>query len=100
MTARATKTINGADQWTDVVRINGYFNLSIVGTLGGTIVTVQRRFSTTDTWRDVDTFDAATEVFGMEPENAYYRVGVKAAQYVGGPVEVRFGQEGGFSGRA
>ena len=99
MTARATKTISAADEWTDVVRMNGFFNLSISGTLGGTIVTVQRRFSTTDTWKDVDTFTVATEEYGMEPENAYYRVGVNAGEYVAGPVEVRFGQEGGFSGR-
>lgn len=100
MTARASKTISAENEWTDVVRINGYFNLSIVGTLGGTKVTVQRRFSTTDAWRDVDVFTSATEDWGMEPENAYYRVGVKTGEYVGGPVDVRLGQEGGFSGRA
>lgn len=77
---RVTRTITGSNQFTDPVRLSGYFNLSISGTWAGTI-TVQRSWDKGDTWLDVDTFIANTEEYGLEPErtsDVLYRVGAKS----------------------
>jgi hypothetical protein len=84
-----TKTISGADSWTDPVHIIGDFNLSIVAStspaFAGT-VTVQRSSDGTN-WRDVDTWvNVSSEEVGYDPMKNYYRAGIKAGQYTAGSV--------------
>ncbi len=77
--ARVTRTITASNQFTDPVKLRGYFNLSISGSWEGT-VTVQRSFDLGDTWHDVDTFTSNTEEYGLEPEHSnvvLYRIGAK-----------------------
>lgn len=91
MATKATKSISAENTFTDVVNIEGYFNLSIYGTFVATI-TVQRS-TDKSTWLDVDQFTAGTESVGFDPEFMWYRVGVKTGDYTSGTVEVRIGHE-------
>jgi hypothetical protein len=87
-------TITAENTFTDAVALEGYFNLSLSGTItAGTTVTVQRSIDNTN-WKDVDTFTKATEDYGFEPEKMWYRVGVKTGDLAGGDsVIVRLGRE-------
>lgn len=83
-----TKTISGANAFTDPVHIIGDFNFSIVASTSpafdGT-VTVQRSSDGTN-WRDVDTFTASSEEVGYDPMKNYYRAGIKTGEYTAGSV--------------
>jgi hypothetical protein len=88
-------TITAQNTFTDSARLEGYFNLSISGTINtGTTVTVQRNTDNGATWYDVDTFTGATEDYGFEPELMYYRIGIKSGEFgAGSSVVVRIGRE-------
>ena len=91
MPIQAATTINGATQWTTPLGINGWFNVSISnaagGSLGGTIVTVQRSWDLI-TYFDVDRWTKTSEDVGFEPDLVYYTIGVKAGEYGGTPCKV------------
>lgn len=95
MATIASATITAQNTFTTPVRLEGYFNLSISGTINvGTTVTVQRNTDNGATWYDVDTFTGATEEYGFEPELMYYRVGIKTGEFgAGSSVVVRLGRE-------
>lgn len=86
-----TKSITAQNTFTDPVQLTGHFNLSISGTFSAT-VTVQRS-TDNSTWRDVDSFTAATEEVGYEPEVMWYRAGVKTGGFTSGTVDVRLGYD-------
>lgn len=84
---KITKTINGADQWSDIIDIAaGYFSLSIRGTFVGTL-TVQRTFDDVN-WGDCGTFTGPSEDTGIEGAGAKYRVGAKAGEWTSGSADV------------
>ncbi len=92
--ARVTRTITASNQFTDPVKLRGYFNLSVEGTWTGTL-TVQRSFDLGSTWYDVDTFTANTEEYGLEPEYTnvvLYRIGAKADALSSGSAVLRLSQ--------
>lgn len=89
MTTVATKEISAQNTFSDAVRLNGYFNISISGTFAAT-VTVQRS-PDNSSWFDVNTYTTAFEGTGYEPEFLWYRVGVKTSEYTSGTVNVRVG---------
>lgn len=91
MTTIASASIAAQNTFTDAVRLEGYFNLSLSGTWTAT-VTVQRSIDNS-TWVDVDTFTANSEEVGFEPELMWYRVGVKTGAYTLGTVVARLGRE-------
>jgi len=95
MTTLTSDTIVAEDTFTDAVRLEGYFNLSISGTISGTsIVTVQRSMDGSTDWKDVDTFTKATEDYGYEPEFMYYRAGCKTGEFqAGNSIDIRIGRE-------
>lgn len=95
MATLASKSIDGANQWTDAVQIIGWFNVGISGTFSSTVITVQRS-TDNSTWNDVDTWTAPSEDVGMDPELMWYRIGCKTGEYSDGPVTVRIGQDGAF----
>lgn len=86
-----TKSITAQNTFTDPVQLTGNFNFSVSGTFSAT-VTVQRS-TDNSTWRDVDTFTAATEEVGYEPEVMWYRAGVKTGAFTSGTVDVRLGYD-------
>ena len=84
-----TRAIVAANQYTDLVFLTGYFNLSLTGDWTAT-VTVQRSFDNGDTWFDVDTWTENTQEYGLEPErDVCYRVGVGAGDFTAGIVNAR-----------
>lgn len=91
MTTITTASITAEDTFTDAVRLEGYFNLSLSGTWAAT-VTVQRSIDNA-TWVDVDTFTTNSEEVGFEPELMWYRVGVKTGDFTSGTVAIRLGRE-------
>jgi hypothetical protein len=91
MTTLIAESIDAENTFTDSVRLEGYFNLSLSGTWDA-IVTVQRSIDNT-AWVDVDTFKANTEDYGFEPELMWYRVGVKTGDFTSGPIVIRLGRE-------
>jgi hypothetical protein len=82
-----TKTIAAENTFSDPVRVIGSFNFSLSGTFSATVV-VQRSVDGT-TWADVDSFTAASEEIGYEPEVMFYRAGVKTGGYTSGSAVVR-----------
>lgn len=94
MSTIASATITAQNTFTTPVQVNGWFNLSLSGTFVAT-VTAQRSIDNS-TWMDVDSFTAAVEQSGMEPEIIWYRVGVKTGGYTSGSAVIRLGQEGDF----
>jgi len=79
MTTLVSDTISTDDTFTDAVRLEGYFNVSIQS--GGsfttaTTVTVQRSINNS-TWYDVDNFTSPTEEYRFEPELMWYSIGVQ-----------------------
>ena len=101
MTTLAEATIDtappAAGTWaTSPFPLEGYFNVSIGGTLftaNTTVVTVQRSIDNT-TWVDVDDFRKPSEDYGFDPELMYYRIGIKQGNLTpGDSVYVRIGRE-------
>ncbi len=92
MRKSVTKTVTGANQFSDAVELTGYFNISISGSWTAT-VTVQRSFDSGSNWLDVETWTANTEEYGLESEKGiYYRVGVDTGDYTTGSVVLRLSQ--------
>ena len=95
MATLTTKNITAEDTFTDAVKLEGHFNLSLTGPTftNTTTVTVQRS-PDNSTWYDVDTFTKPTEDVGFEPEFMWYRVGVKTGDFtVADDINVRLGRE-------
>ena len=84
MPIQTATTITGENQWTTPVGINGWFNVSISntagGSLGGTTVTVQRSWDLI-TYYDVDTWTRTSQDVGFEPDLTWYTIGVKTGEY-------------------
>jgi len=94
MATIASKNITAENTFTDPVKLQGYFNFSVGGSTftNTTTVTVQRSVDNS-TWVDVDTFTAASEEVGYEPEFMWYRAGVKTGEFtVSDDIDVRIGQ--------
>ena len=92
MSGEVTKSITAENTFSDSLKVQGYFNLSISGLAGATTVTVQRKSGVDGTnWQDVDTFDADKETYGFEPERFEYRIGVKTGEFGSGTCKVRLG---------
>jgi hypothetical protein len=92
MADQVTKSITAENTFSDTIKVQGYFNLSITGIAGGSIVTVQKQSGVDGTtWTDVDTFTSDIETFGFEAERKNYRVGVKTGEFGSGTTKVRIG---------
>lgn len=89
-----TRNISAADTWTDAIRITGVdssrvFTIILSGTWSAT-VTLQRSLDSEDgPWEDVTTVTwtaNTTETFddGLDNQIAWYRIGIKTAQYTSG----------------
>ena len=86
------KDITAENTFSDGIYTEGGFNISIAGTFVAT-VTVQRSFDQGSTWRDVDTFTAPIETYGVDPEPVVvYRAGVKTGDFTSGTVSIRIGR--------
>ena len=86
--ANVTKSIGAQNTFTDKIRLNADFNVSISGTWAGT-VTLQRSFNG-GAFVDVETFTANAEQTGKEVEGGIdYRIGIKTGEYTSGTAEVR-----------
>ena len=84
--------ITAENTFTDGIYVEDEFNFSISGTFSAT-VTVQRSFDGGSTWRDTDTFTAATETFGSDPgKEVVYRAGVKTGDFTSGTASIRIGR--------
>jgi hypothetical protein len=91
MTTLVTASIIAQNTFSDAVRLEGYFNISLSGTWVAT-ATVQRSIDNS-TWVDVKTYTLNAEEVGFEPEFMWYRVGVKTGAFTSGTVVVRLGRE-------
>ncbi len=92
MSGVVTKSITAENTFSDAIKVQGYFNLSISGIAGGTTVTVQKQSGVDGTsWTSVDTFTADTETNGFEAERQNYRVGVETGNFGSGTCKVRIG---------
>jgi hypothetical protein len=77
--------------WT-LIRNKFNFSVAVSSTFSGT-VTLQRRFGSTGTARDVDTFTTSIQTYGVEPEDdMYYRAGIKTGAYTAGSAAIRISQ--------
>ena len=87
------RTLSGADQFSDAIRVTGVgnariFDIDITGTWSGTI-TVQRSIDEEGDWSDVSglsyTSNQDTQ-YNDELDNqiAYYRIGIKSGDYTSG----------------
>lgn len=87
--------VNGADQWTDPIKVTGVsstrnFTYTTAGTFTAT-VTLQRSIGEPGAWTDVLSTSAVTSSThndGLDNQIVYYRIGVKAGNYTSGTAEV------------
>ena len=84
MMPRTSVSVTAQNTFSDPIRIVGSFDLSISGTFVATVV-VQRSEDGT-TWRNVDTWTAASEEVGYDPVSNFYRVGVATGGFTSGTV--------------
>jgi hypothetical protein len=71
----------------------GFMNVSISGTWAGT-VTLQRRFGTTGTWTNYETFTSNYEGYFYESEGGVqYRIGIATGQFTSGTAVLRLSKE-------
>lgn len=89
-----TASVTAQNSFSNTLKIQGYFSLSVNGLAGGTIATVQRSFDGGSTWKDVESYSVDTETYGFEPEPVMYRVGVKSGDFGSGTAVLRLGREG------
>ena len=80
-----TKEIGAEDTYSDWVFLRGKFNFSLSGTWVATVY-LQRSFDAGVTPLDVESFTANQESYGVEPEGAHYRFGIKAGGWTSGTV--------------
>jgi hypothetical protein len=83
--------ISAENTFTDSIQLFGYFNLSISGTFSAT-VTVQRSYDNIN-FADADTFTSPSEEVGYEPQEMYYRVGIKTGDYTSGTASVSLSKD-------
>ena len=89
MSRSVTASAGIANTFTDKIRLNKEFNISISGTWAGT-VTLQRSFDGGTTYVDVETFTANAEKTGSEVEGGVdYRLGIKTGEYTSGSAKLR-----------
>lgn len=85
----SSKSVTGADQFSDWESFDGDFNVSISGTWAGTVV-VQRSFDEGVTPLDVKEYTANIQEVGSSPESGVkYRIGIAAGNYTSGTAIVR-----------
>lgn len=98
-----TKSISGADDFTDPIRVVGsdaarVFGLIVEGTFVAT-VTLQFAFSASGPWNDQGstfTAPASTNIDdGQDGQIIYYRLGVKAGDYTSGTITATLNYTGG-----
>lgn len=93
MTVHIEAEIAAENIFSGAVHLKGKFHFSLSGLTGtGTKVHVQRSYDNGSTWKDVNDLTKDAEIIGEEVEGAHYRFGVKAGNYVAGPVEGRLAQ--------
>lgn len=97
----AIREITAGAQWTDPIKLAGFYNYSVQGEFEAT-VTIQRSFDEGETWEDMDSFTEPISSVGYEAVQPYrdnfwkkpsvdYRIGVKEGAFTSGPVRVRIG---------
>jgi len=91
MTTLASASLTAQNTFTDSVKLEGYFNISISGTFAATVF-VQRSIDNS-TWVDVNSFTAPFEGTGFDPEFMWYRIGIKTGGFTSGTAVVRIGRE-------
>ena len=92
MSGVVTKSITAQNTFSDEIKVQGYFNVSITGIAGGTEVTVQKIAGVDGSnYTDVDSFTADVETYGFEAERKTYRIGVKTGDFGSGTCKVRIG---------
>jgi hypothetical protein len=89
MSTIASAAITAQNTFTPKAKLEGNFSISISGTFVATVV-VQRSPDGTN-WFDVNSFTAPFEGTGYEPEEMFYRIGVKTSGFGSGTVNVRLG---------
>lgn len=83
-----TATITAQNSFTDPLRIEGKFNLSLSGSWSATAV-LQRRFNE-GSWLNVKEYTANAEEMGEEAEgNVEYRIGVETGNWTSGSLTTR-----------
>lgn len=89
-----TVTSTAQNTWSDWGLIRNRFNLSIAAsTLWNGTITVQRKFGSTGTAVDVETYSTSYQDAGICPEDdVWYRIGVKTGDYTAGIVTARVSQ--------
>jgi hypothetical protein len=106
---RQSRTVSGADQWSDPVKVVGIgtgrsLSWTVTGTFVGT-VRLQRSVGNTTSWTDVTsgtgsftTTVAGTFTYtdsGLDNQTVYYRVGIKTGEYTSGSAVVDISFSGG-----
>lgn len=90
-----TEDLTAEDQFSNDIRVAGIegqreFAIQIAGTFSAT-VTLQYSIAAPGNWVDVDTYTAATSTSkndGADNQIIYYRIGIKAGNYVSGTASV------------
>ena len=86
-----TLTISADNIFSDPLNVSHVFNFSLVTSDFIGVVTLQRRFNSGDTWRDVNTFKDSFEGWDAQPGGGQLRFGVKTGDYTSGRITGRLG---------
>lgn len=81
--------ISAQNTYSDALLIKREFNFSLISSSFVGTVTLQRRFNSSDSWRDVATYTSDFEGWDVQPGGAQYRFGVKTGEYTSGSITGR-----------
>ena len=82
-------TLTSDDSFSDVLEVNGNFNFGIVTTAFEGTVTLQRKFNSSEPWKDVNNYTDNFEGWDTQPNGATFRAGIKPGDYTSGIAYIR-----------
>jgi len=99
---QVTQSLTGEDQYSNYIKVTGVgnsriFNILTTGTWVAA-VTLQRSVEAPGTWEDVQTYTTnQTKTYddGLDNQDIYYRIGIKAGDYTSGTVDTTLTFSGG-----
>jgi len=82
-------TVSAADSFSESLFVDREFNFGLISSTFVGVVTLQRKMTGTDVWRNVAVYTDSFEGWDTQPGGAHYRFGALAGEYTSGSMAGR-----------